>query len=683
MDGERDVAGLVQWAKEELGIEPSPAELEQVISTLGGLGYLEAAQAAASVAQEREATTEDEYGLRAGVHHAAARPDAMPASGEVELGHGNFGRPSADEAMPASGGDFELGVAGGTSSPMAGGPAIDDLELGAPGMSSPPVEPMPTLRRGKTRPDIDDDGPTNLPPADAGSFDDDEVSVDLSQHLGDLGRDDVKEAVRMSRSMQAVQVPPELLEQLGEQEAAIASRAQQAKDEAAERRRNDEPPPAPVIDEVKPEVRGVRDVKPPEPVKPVTKPDPRAKEPSKPAADPHAKPVPVAEPGGGVSTILVVFLVLALLGGGAFFVWKYVLNKKSTDDDAAEVSTGSGKTKKPKPGSDVGTASGTQQASGTDVGTGTGTASGTDVGTGTGTAVAGPPAPTATLVEVPGTPLDINSGAGGTVAWVVNDGTKLQIGDPVVQYKGAEYFKVELGNSKEGLIKEIEVSVPARSTRLPRPATRPPRREHRRGEEAGQVHRRSHQAPRTEEGEGGQAPGEDRRLHDQDRRRRRGPPEVRARQAGRQERRRRSARRRRRADREVHPRRRANRPAGRRLDPDRAEGPAREVGDLHDHPRSRARTSPRPAARTRPRRRRRGPDRSLVEQGDLRDRERRAGHADAHDVALDLALDARASAVLEGPERAAQLVPIAVGRLERPVAALEIAAPHGAFELHG
>ena len=38
MDGERDVAGLVQWAKEELGIEPSAAELQNVITTLGGQG---------------------------------------------------------------------------------------------------------------------------------------------------------------------------------------------------------------------------------------------------------------------------------------------------------------------------------------------------------------------------------------------------------------------------------------------------------------------------------------------------------------------------------------------------------------------------------------------------------------------------------------------------------------------
>lgn len=41
MDGERDVDGLVDWARIELGLEPSSDELRTVISTLGDLGYLE------------------------------------------------------------------------------------------------------------------------------------------------------------------------------------------------------------------------------------------------------------------------------------------------------------------------------------------------------------------------------------------------------------------------------------------------------------------------------------------------------------------------------------------------------------------------------------------------------------------------------------------------------------------
>src|SRR5688500_4794726 len=53
MDGERDVARLVQWANIELGLEPAEAELQTMIGTLGELGYLEGvagAQPAAAAA---------------------------------------------------------------------------------------------------------------------------------------------------------------------------------------------------------------------------------------------------------------------------------------------------------------------------------------------------------------------------------------------------------------------------------------------------------------------------------------------------------------------------------------------------------------------------------------------------------------------------------------------------------
>src|SRR5262245_54884347 len=49
MDGERDVAGLVRWAREELGVEPSARELQTVITTLDHLGYLSGAERGAEV----------------------------------------------------------------------------------------------------------------------------------------------------------------------------------------------------------------------------------------------------------------------------------------------------------------------------------------------------------------------------------------------------------------------------------------------------------------------------------------------------------------------------------------------------------------------------------------------------------------------------------------------------------
>ena len=41
MDGQRDVAGLVRWAEDELGLKTTATELSSVIATLGGLGYLD------------------------------------------------------------------------------------------------------------------------------------------------------------------------------------------------------------------------------------------------------------------------------------------------------------------------------------------------------------------------------------------------------------------------------------------------------------------------------------------------------------------------------------------------------------------------------------------------------------------------------------------------------------------
>src|SRR5512142_1239852 len=41
MDGERDVAGIVRWAQDELGLNTKPDEVKSVISTLGSLGFIE------------------------------------------------------------------------------------------------------------------------------------------------------------------------------------------------------------------------------------------------------------------------------------------------------------------------------------------------------------------------------------------------------------------------------------------------------------------------------------------------------------------------------------------------------------------------------------------------------------------------------------------------------------------
>src|SRR6476469_9113944 len=66
MDGQRDVAGIVRWAEEELGLKPSQNEVKNVIATLGDLGYLEGAAGAAITAPAAAAAA------------VAAKPGATP-----------------------------------------------------------------------------------------------------------------------------------------------------------------------------------------------------------------------------------------------------------------------------------------------------------------------------------------------------------------------------------------------------------------------------------------------------------------------------------------------------------------------------------------------------------------------------------------------------------------------------
>lgn len=235
MDGQRDIMGLADWAQSELGLEPSPDELETVISTLAELGYLDDGPRGADI----------------DLGHAGAseldEPDSGPAGIDVELGvAGNeLGEPGDDDDDVVTTSSMALGGAGNESvieeeeeeeidevsmhmeveeeeqsfatlleedeqetsikAPeqvfATRGPASEQRlipEAPLPPMSGSDMpEPKATLRPiGGS--DADEDGPTNLPPP-ASDFDD-EVSVDLTDHLH-LGPEAVKEAVRQSRMM--------------------------------------------------------------------------------------------------------------------------------------------------------------------------------------------------------------------------------------------------------------------------------------------------------------------------------------------------------------------------------------------------------------------------------------------------------------------------------------------------
>lgn len=133
-----------------------------------------------------------------------------------------------------------------------------------------------------------------------------DVSLDLSEDVS-IRPDDVKEAVRQSQVMRAVDIPPDLLDSL----APVVETKPAPRDPA--------PRPEPRV-EARPEPR-------PEPRVDTRAPEKRAPEPKPPVVVPPP-------PRQGVSPVLLVLLVVTIVGAGAFFVYKYVLDKP--DDDKAE-----------------------------------------------------------------------------------------------------------------------------------------------------------------------------------------------------------------------------------------------------------------------------------------------------------------------------------------------------------
>ena len=291
MDGQRDVAGIVQWAKEELGLTPSTNEVRTVIATLGELGYLDetaASKAAANAMPARNAGGDDE--LAAGVVVAAQQRAPMPPAADIELGRAGTLAPRAEAIgeMPKPA-DLALGASGTSAAPAPPRAPVEDVPLGAPGRSF-------------------QEEPTQVS----------DVSLDLSSHMGIVDTADVKEAVRASKVMTAVDVPPELQEQLDAPKPARVEAPRPA-----------EPTPRPVEP---------RSVEPPRPVARAETPAPVAKEaPKKPTSKqlekaPEKQPVQKTaptQPGRRMSPVLVVLLILVIGAAGAYVVWKYVLTKSN------------------------------------------------------------------------------------------------------------------------------------------------------------------------------------------------------------------------------------------------------------------------------------------------------------------------------------------------------------------
>lgn len=264
MDGERDIPGLVRWAQEELGLAPTAKELQTVIATLGDLGYLDSAAAAA--AAEAPAISADP-GLAAGVRVGGAAPASgievelgrfqaaepapakLDASADLELGHAGAGVAVAAKAEDDELPEVDLGPSGATSSsslpvPSAAAASKPSLPTPTPSAASTAAAALP---RPRTNTPHGEGPPSARPPqarvsepnvraaapvaartsepqlrpseqsvrAAAPAASEPSLNLDLP-----IRPDDVKEAVRASREMRSVDVPAELMQALEAAEQA-------------------------------------------------------------------------------------------------------------------------------------------------------------------------------------------------------------------------------------------------------------------------------------------------------------------------------------------------------------------------------------------------------------------------------------------------------------------------------
>ena len=304
MDGERDVPGIMRWAQEELGLSASATEVKTVIATLGDLGYLDGAAArpetptpaAKPSIWDAPAPAAHDDMLGRGVvvgqkRHNTPVPD-------MELGNAGASAPSAHApSTPAANIELGAGVTTGRSSPK---PKVDDIALGVPGRV--------------------------------------DVSVDLSDQVA-VSPKDVKEAVRASKVMNAVEIPDELKNALDSAEAstpkprkppptpakgmpAVDPKAAEKAVEAAKAEAAKSAEVARAADAAKvAAAKAVESAK--APAKTLPKPVEASKQPEAKAA--IAPPAPEMRANRG----LVVVLIIVAAAAAMFFVYKYVLSKSS------------------------------------------------------------------------------------------------------------------------------------------------------------------------------------------------------------------------------------------------------------------------------------------------------------------------------------------------------------------
>ena len=465
MDGERDVGELAEWAKIELGLEPSPDELQVVIGTLGDLGYLEGVEVPRAAQPGMRDEDRIPQSAKPTPRMPLARPPAAAASGapggvtrgwdvpstedmDVELG-----RPGKAPAAAASapGGvtrgwdvpsteDVELGLAGRGEQPARRGneprAAAGEFELGASG------------NRGMTDPEAVTFSGAPIPERDGGiherdtvqrgavgGADFDDLSTDLSDHVP-LGASELKEAVRSSKVMGAAKAPHEEETQAEGPKVATGQRTVMGWQAPAV-------PPAPAA---KPHVTVQKQ---PSAAQPVAQPPSRASAPQQAApmvlpekraeiSRPHAAATPIAVgepyPGQGAGhapekksvliPVLLVLILLAAAGGVAY--WYFVVRPEADG-------TGTG----------TGTATPTETTGTTAAGEGAGAAGGEAK------QPAEPAAISAMLEAGPNAEHVLTAPKNGRFTWVATAGSEVAVGAPVAKYEGIATWERLLAAAQE------------------------------------------------------------------------------------------------------------------------------------------------------------------------------------------------------------------------------------------
>jgi hypothetical protein len=414
MDGERDVAGIVRWAQEELGLSPSPNEVQTVIATLGDLGYLDVRPPAETVAPKAISETP----TKPLTPTAKAAAETKQAAHDEDLARGVIvGKQAAAPAIATE--DYELGASGGhVPQKHADLPAAGDVALGASG-STAASKPREAIKTDDIA--LGASGSSGVPQKA-------DLSMDLSSDFS-LNPSDVKEAVRASKVMSAVEVPQDILDTLDQSNKPSAEpKKPEPKVEAKKPEPKVEVKPEPKKPEPKveakkkseaateklPDKKEVAAATAKVEAKAESKKQPESKklESKKPEVAKVEEKKPVVAPPApksGVSPVLIVLLVLAVIGAGVFLAWKYLLDKPSSDPTGDNTQPAQPVKKQPP---------------------------------------APPPAPSSKLALDTPAPIDVKSVA-GTIEWIEANDKAVKSGDIVVKLAGNAPIQAQIDAAKK------------------------------------------------------------------------------------------------------------------------------------------------------------------------------------------------------------------------------------------